>query len=751
MDKKFSKLKDWMNSKKRDGMEIVSEKEIPYIFLFLAILSAVYLPYILKTITVSAVQNVIPSAVSFVYDLLGMAAALALGMAALKRYKIFEKKSYLRSILYVASACMLYNVFYDFVYGILLSRMLDKIVVFWVIYFAVFVLIALLLAMALPIKGAFISNFLICIGFVLIYELAAALLKLMLKLCNPSFASMSFYLILISFVISTLINLLLKRNIQREVKNVSVISYIIPGLAFIISLAGTVYFAIPSKPWSIISVNIYTDMQNAAQQMMLGNADLALQTLRDGIEKRNFWYSICGEKGYEDYNAADSDYMQIRLIAWEQDEDCSSLEKYLSDDNYNIDIGKHYLKLCTDSKKRGSRKLKDKIVDDMIANNSFVLDTLTFNDIEDSYTQIRDELDNFRIFDKYEQALAIVASVDLNGLTYDDVDNMLMLAEENKNDIYLQYLAAEYGTSYQTDSASHYDRTADTILRYKKLYEESYGSSEAVTGTVLDKLYMIRQYDAIVKLVTGNSNPSDIEQQYLALCYMKMDDYDSCLEAADKILKKDAKNHSALYYVAYCTYKKQEMDESLKAACQLADEIKELSGEEKKAADAELFLLIQNYTVTDGVFSTRLGKPSEEQVKIIESSDILEAYYYASYYAYMEKDTQKALKYVDEVLKIAGDLSNAYYLRGNIYMSDKKFDNAVDAYRKSLTIVDDSVVAWYALANAYDALEDYENAYNASVRASQLLASTDHGNDPYGVAIHNGNLLNSLKSKVEDR
>ena len=103
------------------------------------------------------------------------------------------------------------------------------------------------------------------------------------------------------------------------------------------------------------------------------------------------------------------------------------------------------------------------------------------------------------------------------------------------------------------------------------------------------------------------------------------------------------------------------------------------------------------------------------------------------------------------MLKIAGDLSNAYYLRGNIYMSDKKFDNAVDAYRKSLTIVDDSVVAWYALANAYDALEDYENAYNASVRASQLLASTDHGNDPYGVAIHNGNLLNSLKSKVEDR
>lgn len=161
MDKKFSKLKDWMNSKKRDGMKIVSEKEIPYIFLFLAILSAVYLPYILKTITVSAVQNVIPSAVSFVYDLLGMAAALALGMAALKRYKIFEKKSYLRSILYVASACMLYNVFYDFVYGILLSRMLDKIVVFWVIYFAVFVLIALLFAMALPTRGAFISNFLI--------------------------------------------------------------------------------------------------------------------------------------------------------------------------------------------------------------------------------------------------------------------------------------------------------------------------------------------------------------------------------------------------------------------------------------------------------------------------------------------------------------------------------------------------------------------------------------------------------------
>ena len=124
--------------------------------------------------------------------------------------------------------------------------------------------------------------------------------------------------------------------------------------------------------------------------------------------------------------------MQIRLIAWEQDEDCSSLEEYLSDDNYNIDIGKHYLKLCADSKKRGSRKLKDKIVDDMIANNSFVLDTLTFNDIEGSYTQIRDELDNFRIFDKYEQALTIAAGVDLNGLTYDDVDNMLTLSKNTK-------------------------------------------------------------------------------------------------------------------------------------------------------------------------------------------------------------------------------------------------------------------------------------------------------------------------------
>ena len=77
------------------------------------------------------------------------------------------------------------------------------------------------------------------------------------------------------------------------------------------------------------------------------------------------------------------------------------------------------------------------------------------------------------------------------------------------------------------------------------------------------------------------------------------------------------------------------------------------------------------------------------------------------------------------------------------------FVEALDSFQKAEDRCTEPVPALlFSIAQTYDALEDYEKSYQYSMRVKELLPEQDHGNDIYGISIHNDRLLDALKSKL---
>ena len=60
----------------------------------------------------------------------------------------------------------------------------------------------------------------------------------------------------------------------------------------------------------------------------------------------------------------------------------------------------------------------------------------------------------------------------------EQMEKMLTLAEQNPEDISLQYLAVTYGCAVKSDHAAHYERTMEAAERFVSAYE----NTEGITG-----------------------------------------------------------------------------------------------------------------------------------------------------------------------------------------------------------------------------------------------------------------------------
>lgn len=732
--------------------KVLPEKERAFAFSFLGALSALFLPYLLKTVAVLIVKRPLSSFADVAFNVLGVALAVLFLAFMEKECAIFERKSFVRSIMYIASAFLFSKVFFKYLISVLYVRLLNRTVLCWVIVALAVLFVAILIALAMPGKGKFIRNTLVGLAFILLYELFAELFDLVRGLFGNSFLSNSFFLIATALMVASLIKFYIGKKVKTPVKENSKKSFILPGVLFSFILGINVYYSLPSSPQDIIITDLYSSIQQATVELMEGNIDLALDTLSTTLVKRDYWEVFCKDRTSDmsGHDIDTSDFIQINLLVWEKDNDVESMEECLTNEGYSLDVAKEYLKECNKNNIEPNRELESMIVEDMVCNNSFTANTLSYENIEDCKDEILNELDKLKAFDSYEEILDLAKQIGLSGLQEPQMDSLLDIAENNPTDIYMQYLVAEYGTSYYVNPW-YYDRIGETIFRFKDAYEEEYGYSASVDTDIEGKLFRIRQYDKLIELVLSKDSPSKIDRGYLAQAYLRNGEFDSCLSVAKDILKEDAQDYNALYCVAYCSLINLDMDTSIEYACKLAEELKVLEDRDKELADAELYMLVERYIVGDLDFKRIDENISDNQKELIRSSDVFTNYLYSVWYCYSEQDSELAKKYTSLLEAEIGDTSTTYFLKGCIYMNNEEFEKAVESFQQSISIIDNTPSVWYALVNAYDALGDYDKAYSACLRTDELLKSSDTYFDHYGIDIHNKSLMFRLKPKLKEK
>lgn len=344
------------------------------------------------------------------------------------------------------------------------------------------------------------------------------------------------------------------------------------------------------------------------------------------------------------------------------------------------------------------------------------------------------------------------------GYTEEMVYQALTLAEEAPENLLLQYAACKMGSSHQKDGADHYERTVEAADRFDRLYDDGTRTEEQIIeekrflGDVALKCY---SYDAALRYYEDSCRLSG-DSDVMLLCadiLEKQEKYAECAEMAEEVLEEDPENTRALYLAAVASLKAGNVEDALEAAGRMGDLLANRSNRADPAAENCLYICAQYFAMQDSSGWTDyqwLVYPSlsEEQIQAVQSHGLLWDYMTAVYQCFMKKDYEAAEAAVENILEIREDLPMAWYLRGTIAFSGKEFERALEFFRKAEDCGGVAPALYFSMANTYDALEDYENAWLYSRRVEEMLPYQDHGNDVYGISIHNKNLLSMLGKKL---
>lgn len=386
-------------------------------------------------------------------------------------------------------------------------------------------------------------------------------------------------------------------------------------------------------------------------------------------------------------------------------------------------------------------------------------DCIFAGDLEESRLAVRKLLGEYRdVLDGYGFFELLVRYNREGGSTEELAYEALEKAEKEPEDMLLQYLACLIGSGYQEDGARHYVRTVEAAGRFDGLYDDGSRTDGQIAGAkrflgdVAGKCYdfetALAYYEASYELSGESGTALDCAK----ICE-KLEDYENCAEMAKEVLEIEPDNTQALYLLAISALKTKDVDAALDAAGRLGDLVADKDRTVDAAEENNLYVCAQylgmkdNSAWTDytwGIYNSL----SEEQIETAKSHELLWYYMTAINQCFMEKDYEAAAGTVDKILELREDLGMAWYLRGTIAFSAKDFKKAVSSFQKSEELGYVSPALYFSMANAYDALEDYENAWLYSRRVEELLPYQDHGNDVYGISIHNKKLLRALESRL---
>ena len=342
------------------------------------------------------------------------------------------------------------------------------------------------------------------------------------------------------------------------------------------------------------------------------------------------------------------------------------------------------------------------------------------------------------------------------GVSKEAVDQALTAAEEMPESMLLQYLAFQTGSNYQIDSAEHYQRTVEAARRYDQLFSQIETEAEEQTIEKMDvAAAAFRCYDFATagefyqKAYELDSRPELLLME--AACQERQEDFAGCLSLAEQVLAEDPQNDGALYLICINALKTGDIDRSLEAAGLLSELLRQ---DPTQAKEQELYTCAQYLVLKDDgswtdytfkVFDTL----TEAQIQKAQSYPLLWNYLSAVNACFNLRDTDETTNFARGIEKDYADSIFSRYLIGAVLYDQGGFVEALDSFQKAEDRCTEPVPALlFSIAQTYDALEDYEKSYQYSMRVKELLPEQDHGNDIYGISIHNDRLLDALKSEL---
>lgn len=380
-------------------------------------------------------------------------------------------------------------------------------------------------------------------------------------------------------------------------------------------------------------------------------------------------------------------------------------------------------------------------------------------DLEGSKLAVLEQLQD------YEEEAAVCSLLRLmaqygaeGGYSKDLVNQALKMSEEKPDNLLLQYAAYQIGSNYQEDSANHYVRTAEAAARFDSLYDDGTRTEVQLVSEkrkLGDAAMRCYQYEAALTYYEAAYRLSGEAPDALscAKIYEKTENYAECAMMAARVLTQEPENAQALYLMAVSSLKTGDVDGALSAAGQLGNLVADKSRPADVAEENYLYVCAQYLAMSDSSswtdYTWRVyDSLSEEQTAKVQSHALLWDYMTAIYQCFMKRNYEEASQAVENILALRDDLPMAWYLKGTIFFDEKELENALEAFNCAVDCGSVAPAVYFSIANVYEAMEDYENAWIYAKRVEEMLPYQDHGNDVYGISVHNKRLLNAVEGKL---
>lgn len=763
-------------------------------FLFAGILVANALPYILHTVILTVTQR---SLSDFAFELCNIMPAvvavvmiyLALGFMGMTRLWDFVS-----SMLVFFWATFFMQMGRRVILPKLEAYVYDYVWLMPVVYGAMALFTIFFLSMAVlnglrrPVK--MLLTMLMWAGYALAQLVAQQVLEWLVPTMKAGFLT-NLVIILVYAIVDTLIlyGILVyarKATDGWQRKEVAVLYRTVPYLvAIAMCLVACGVQNASEKPKDMVIGDFQEDLLYGDMALFNENLEYAIRFYERALNRMEMWKFVFNQEVDVEYLqslVSTKQDLQLNVLYWEKTGDLKAIEDYLLYDAVNLELAVKYLDMMDIRRDAGIRhnarpeeelpeeELKKRmertdailsdIIDMMIANNYFRNTAISISDVSEDKEEILEIIKEYEKAQLSRDVLHTLAETGKAGeVGQDRVNAMLDYAESYPNNLFLQRMAVVYGNALKGDHAPHYDRTVQAAIRYEKLFAGSEGVNRSdillCKVNVARWIMNMKDYDtALTYLEEVLRSQDNVDAVNLAAqCYNQLGQADKCREMTEKLLSMEPDNIQALNYCALAYLKEGNKDKALEYSMRICTVMENSQGEDKHVAEVALFSMLQYMACNDSSYWTDYtyriyDRLSEEQMALVQSNQVFYDYIEAVYLCYHKDDYQGALERINAVLASQGDLSQALYLKGTICYSAKDYAAAVEAYKASIRVENQSPTVWYVLATTYDALEMYEEAYEACMMAESLLPETDHGFDWYGVAIHNGRLLNALKREL---
>lgn len=496
-----------------------------------------------------------------------------------------------------------------------------------------------------------------------------------------------------------------------------------------------------------------------------GNLEAALSCLEEAEGRIRAFRSLASEEAALSMKEIYAEYPQDSVVGalyLSETEDVETIEKAVR--NYSVD-SQWYQVLLRYYSEQGSlsgeqESLRDDLLMKCVAAGRYTVGDCVFTrDLRGNKIELRQELRDYEEAVKLCGVLRMVVRYGQEGTYTDEMAyEALDLAEENPDNLLMQYAACQIAGNFQEDGARHYQRTIEAAARFDRLYDDrkrtdaQVASAKRFLGNVAANCY---EYETALGYYEESYRLSQDAGVALscAKIYEKLEDYEQCEQMAESVLQEEADNTQALYLMMISALKTRNIDAALEAAGRLGNIVAEPDRNVDVAEENNLYVCAQYLSMKDSSRWTDYNwavydSLNEEQKEAAQSYALLWDYMTAINQCFVKTNYEEAAQSVGNILAVRDDLPMAWYLRGTIAFEQQDFRKALEYFGKAVDCGGKAPAIYFSIANAYDAMEDYENAWVYAKMVEEMLPYQDHGNDVYGISVHNRNLLNGLEGKM---